>query len=171
MATKYITILERSYIKNQAITYFGLSLLLMGSIGKDLKLVKPSIVDINIWPLPFSIPSLDVGSWPMLVIDLSILALSLFFLATLFSHRWARWAMRISRLLNFGMIVLIPLTFFIGAARGLINIAEVPFPWYVVFTWGTIILMLVLEVYSFIELFHYKIPTLKSTPKVERVLQ
>ncbi len=169
MAPKYITVLERSHIRNQAVTYFGLSLLLMGSIGKELRLVKPSIVNQNIWPLPFSVPSLDIGSWPILAIDLGILGLSLFFTVTIFLHRLTRWAMRISRFLNYLMIALLPMTFFIGAVRGLVIIAAAPFPWFVVFTWGTIFLLAALEVHSIIEAVQYKSPSFKSKPN--RVLK
>lgn len=153
MTERYITELERGHIRGQAVTYFGLALLLMGSIGKELKLITPSVGLQYIWPLPISLPSVDLGSWPVLIIDLMTLALSLFFLASLFINPWLRPAMRISRFLRFWVLVLLPVSFFIGAVKGLAILKDAPFPWFIVFTWSTILLLFGLEVHLFIEAF------------------
>lgn len=152
MTEKYITELERGHIRGQAVTYFGIALLLMGSIHRELKPVTPSIgLNLHLPPIPFPLPSIDLGYWPVLIIDLVILVLSLFFMASLFITPWLRLAMRVSRLLKFPILVLLPMTFFIGAAKGLVILGDVYYPWFVIFAWTAILLVLALETHLIID--------------------
>jgi hypothetical protein len=163
---KYITTLERGHIRNASVTYFGLALLLMGSIGNELKLTMPSVgFNLHIYPLPFALPSIDLGSWPVLIIDLVFLGFSLFLMASLFIKFLFRRAVRISRYFNIIVIILLPMTFFIGAAKGLILLANVPPPWFAIFTWATIILLCAFEVHSIIEAAHSKAPNYQKANK------
>jgi len=127
----------------------------MGSIGKELKLIVPSVgLNLRIWPLPFSLPSIDLGSWPTLIIDLLILGLSIFLMSAWFIEPWFRLAMRTARLIRWPFLILLPLTFFIGAAKGLVILQDVPYPWFGVFAWSTILILFALEAHLIIEEIH-----------------
>src|ERR1035437_1510226 len=98
MTDKYITELERGHIEGQAVTYFGLAIVLMGSISTELKLVMPSATSgTYLLPMPVALPYIDLGSWPILIIALVFLFLSIFFMASLFINSLVRLAMSISR--------------------------------------------------------------------------
>lgn len=140
MDETYTQDLERSQVRGQAITYFGIALLLMISIGKDLKFINTSV-------------GLYINTWPLLIIDLIILGLSLFFIASLFINLWLPLALKVIKILKFPTLALLPMTFFVGAVNGLIQLSNLANPLFGAYSWSAILILFALEAHLIIEAF------------------
>jgi hypothetical protein len=143
--------LERGHVRNQSLTYFGVALLLMTSIGNSLKFIKPTFgFTSGVWPVP--LPYIDIGSWPIVIIDLLLLCFSLFFMSALFISRWMKPALRLSSAFRYNFLALLPFTFLITVLKGLVILQNIPRPWFEVFFWSGMLLFLSLYVINIKEL-------------------
>jgi len=121
--------IKSGYIFGQAITSFGLALVLMQAVAQNNDSASRLLY---ILPLIFA---------------LICFAASLFFSAVLYIKRWMKVALQFSFGISILFSLLFPITFALAWLSGLIPLVGLSSPWLEIFSWGGLLLFLALEIH------------------------